>query len=57
MQRRDVTVGAKVDDFWAIRTGLAAGEKVVYEGLQRVRDGVPVQPITTEVQPKTSEDL
>ncbi len=57
VQRRDVTVGAKVDDFWAIRTGLAAGEKVVYEGLQRVRDGVPVQPITTEVQPKTSEDL
>ena len=36
---REVKVGPKISDFWVITEGLAPGEKVVYEGLQKVREG------------------
>lgn len=57
VERRDVTVGAKISDFWTIREGLSAGEKIVYEGLQLVREGLEVEPVVTEVQPKDSGAL
>jgi membrane fusion protein (multidrug efflux system) len=42
-QRRNVTVGDPVDSRIAILEGLAAGDPVVAEGLQRLRPGVAVQ--------------
>jgi membrane fusion protein (multidrug efflux system) len=39
---RGVKVGPRVDDLWVIEQGLEPGEKVVVEGLQRLRDGMTV---------------
>jgi membrane fusion protein (multidrug efflux system) len=39
---RTVKVGPRVDTLWVIEEGLKPGERVVVEGLQRVRDGVVV---------------
>lgn len=41
---RNVKVGPRVDDLWVIEEGLKPGEKVVVEGLQKVRDGATVSP-------------
>lgn len=41
---RTVKVGPRVDNLWVITEGLQPGEKVVAEGLQRVRDGMTVSP-------------
>jgi len=41
---RNVKVGPRVDSLWVIDEGLKPGEKVVVEGLQRLRDGVVVSP-------------
>ena len=41
---KNVTVGPRVDSMWVIESGITAGEKVVVEGLQRVREGVVVTP-------------
>jgi membrane fusion protein (multidrug efflux system) len=41
---RNVKVGPRVDGLWVIEEGLEPGEKVVVEGLQRVRDGAVVTP-------------
>ncbi len=41
---RNVKVGPRVDSLWLIEEGLKPGEKVVVEGLQKVRDGVVVSP-------------
>jgi membrane fusion protein (multidrug efflux system) len=41
---RNVKVGPRVDGLWVIEEGLKPGEKVVVEGLQRLRDGVVVSP-------------
>jgi membrane fusion protein (multidrug efflux system) len=39
---RNVKVGQKVDGLWLIEEGLKPGERVVVEGLQRIRDGLTV---------------
>ena len=41
---RNVKVGPRVDSLWVIEEGLKPGEKVVVEGLQRLRDGAVVSP-------------
>lgn len=42
--RRDVVVGEWVNSDWIIESGLAAGEAVVVEGVQRLRQGATVIP-------------
>jgi membrane fusion protein (multidrug efflux system) len=41
---RNVKVGPRVDSLWVIEEGLKPGDKVVVEGLLRVRDGAVVAP-------------
>jgi membrane fusion protein (multidrug efflux system) len=40
---RSVKVGARVESQWVIEDGLVPGDKVVIEGLQRVREGAVVK--------------
>jgi RND family efflux transporter MFP subunit len=42
---RSVKVGARVGTLWVIEDGLTAGDKVVAEGIQKVRDGLVVNPV------------
>jgi len=48
---REIDAGPKIDDFQVIRSGLEAGEKVVYEGLQWIRSGITVIPVVKEIEP------
>jgi len=41
---RTVTVGDRVDNRWIVTSGLSAGDRVVVEGVQRMRTGVHVNP-------------
>lgn len=54
VERREVKIGPKIGGSWLITEGLKPGEKVVYEGLQLVRDGVIVEP-TVKKQIDTTE--
>jgi membrane fusion protein (multidrug efflux system) len=50
---RGVKTGARIDNAVVIEDGLAAGERIVVDGLQRVRDGAIVNPKPIEpVAPK-----
>ena len=40
---REVEIGARSPGLVEVRAGLAAGDVIVTEGIQRLRDGVPVQ--------------
>jgi RND family efflux transporter MFP subunit len=42
---RPVTVGERVGKLWIVNQGVKAGERVVVEGLMKVRDGAPVKPV------------
>ena len=48
IEYRTVTLGPIVDGLRVVRSGLASGEPVVVNGLQRVRPGVPVTPVVDE---------
>lgn len=48
---RMVKVGPRVDNLWVITEGLQPGEPVVVEGVQRVRDGMTVNPATVPADP------
>ncbi len=41
---RTVEVGERVGSLWVISKGLKAGEKIVVEGVQKVKQGMPVVP-------------
>jgi RND family efflux transporter MFP subunit len=48
---RNVTVGERFESFWIIKEGLKPGERVVAEGIQKVREGVKVNPKPYSVKP------
>jgi len=54
-QLREVKAGPKIEAYWLILEGLKPGERVVYEGLQKVRDGTPVSPIVRNMEPTIQE--
>ncbi|HEX5514489.1 MAG TPA: efflux RND transporter periplasmic adaptor subunit [Gammaproteobacteria bacterium] len=49
VELRQVKVNRTIGDQWLIDSGLAAGDRVIVEGLQKVRPGATVQP--TEAAP------
>jgi len=50
IKKREINVGPKIERFWLITEGLKPGELVVYEGLQKVRDGATVNPILQKIK-------
>ena len=49
VSKRRIDTGARVDTGWAVTAGLDGGEEVVVQGIQRLADGMTVQP--SEGQP------
>jgi membrane fusion protein (multidrug efflux system) len=41
---RSITLGERMDNRWVVASGLNAGERVVVEGIQKVRPGIRVNP-------------
>ncbi|PIU30803.1 MAG: efflux transporter periplasmic adaptor subunit [Syntrophobacteraceae bacterium CG07_land_8_20_14_0_80_61_8] len=48
-QRRMLTLDQAIGDQWLVTTGLAAGDRVIVEGLQKVRPGVAVKAVPGDV--------
>ncbi|MDX8339708.1 efflux RND transporter periplasmic adaptor subunit [Draconibacterium sp. IB214405] len=48
IETRQIVSGGKVGDMWLITDGLNPGDKVLIEGLQKVRNGMPVVAETVE---------
>lgn len=50
IETRQVTVSRTIGDLWLIKEGVKPGEKVVIEGIQKVKNGVPVTPTVIEFE-------
>lgn len=48
IERRSLTTGRAVGDAWIVSQGLAAGDQVVIEGIQKVRPGAPVKAVPAQ---------
>lgn len=55
VETREIKVGPRVGSMWLISEGLQPGEKVVFEGLQKVKDGITVNPTIADVK-STNQD-
>ena len=55
MELRRIKVGPTVDSFWLVDEGLENGENVVYEGLQKVKPGMTVNPVLTKIERNNKE--
>ena len=51
IETRNVKTGAAVGNRWLVTEGLQAGDRVVVEGLQKVRPGSPVRVVPWEATP------
>jgi membrane fusion protein (multidrug efflux system) len=49
---RSVKTGERVDNLWVITSGLKPGERVIVEGVQKVKEGVLVNPKPMEAESK-----
>ena len=56
IERREIKTGPKVGSFWLVTEGLRQGEKVVYEGLQKVKEGVVVKPVIKAIDLPNKKD-
>ncbi|MGB1292539.1 MAG: efflux RND transporter periplasmic adaptor subunit [Pseudoalteromonas sp.] len=50
---RIVTLGRRINAMWVVESGLEEGERVIVEGLQKVRQGVEVKAVEKEVDHTT----
>lgn len=51
VETREIEVGPKIGSSWLISKGLESGERVVFEGLQKIKDGIIVNPTVADIQP------
>jgi RND family efflux transporter MFP subunit len=49
--RRNVTLGQRQGTYWIVENGLEAGDRVIVNGIQKVRSGMPVQATPIESLP------
>ena len=52
---RNVGVGPREGSLWVIEEGLKPGERVIVEGIQKVRDGMTVSPKPAPAEPASGE--
>jgi len=50
VENRQVLTGPTVKEFWLIKEGLKPGERVIYEGLQQVKEGQVVNPEVVDIK-------
>jgi len=50
VENRQVQMGSTVKEFWLIKEGLKPGEKVIYEGLQMVKEGQILNPEIVDIK-------
>jgi membrane fusion protein (multidrug efflux system) len=55
VHKRQVKTGPTINQFWLITEGLKSGERIVYEGLQKVREGVVVNPTVKQIELPSEE--
>ncbi|MHC4744308.1 MAG: efflux RND transporter periplasmic adaptor subunit [Planctomycetota bacterium] len=56
VEKRHIEADLKMGSLWLIREGLEAGEKVVYEGLQKVKPGATVNPKLIQIESTEQEE-
>ena len=55
VETAQVEIGEKIDGFWIIEKGLKKGDKVILEGIQKVKPKMEVVPVIADFNPKSNK--
>lgn len=55
IEARQIITGGKTDDYFLVKEGLKAGEKIVIDGLQKVRAGMEISPNLITFQSQSAQ--
>ena len=55
VEQRMITVDRAIGDKWLVSSGLAAGDKLIVEGIQKVRPGIPVKAVPFDTGNKEAQ--
>lgn len=55
IELREVKLGPTINSSWLVKEGLKDGERIVYEGLQKVKPGMQINPVIVKNENKTRE--
>ncbi len=55
VQQRPLTLDRAIGDQWLVASGLETGDRLIVEGLQRIRPGVPVKAVPFAVSAKKTD--
>lgn len=55
VENRRIVTGAKLDDYYLVKEGLNVGEKIVIDGLQKVRPGMEIVPQLIEFKSQSAK--
>jgi membrane fusion protein (multidrug efflux system) len=56
VEMRTIEPGPRIDSMWLVNEGLKAGERVVLEGLQKVRTGMTVRPTEATAEAAAADE-
>jgi membrane fusion protein (multidrug efflux system) len=56
VQQRMITIDRAIGDKWLVSSGLAAGDQVIVEGIQRVRPGASVKVVPFDAGKKEGSE-
>lgn len=57
VEKRNVTTEKAVSSQWLIRDGLKAGDRLIVDGLQKIRAGAPVTPVNVADEQNTASSI
>ncbi len=57
VEQRKVKLGDTIGSFWLVKEGLQDGDKVIYEGLQKVKSGMTVNPVEANTEDLNTKEV
>jgi len=57
IEQRKIKLGNTIGSFWLVEEGLQDGDRVVYEGLQKVKTGMTVNPIKANTEDLNTKEV
>lgn len=56
VEQRTIEIIGPYKDYFLVKSGLVEGDQIVFEGLQKVRDGIQIEPETIQFESQYTED-